>query len=504
MTNTQTTSDTKTAKYRFGDTISATVLLGRPIRQIAPIILGFGLLVISLMLGVPLLGLLGPIGGAAIAFGRWRKAPLYEVAIPGTRLLWRKRRRTHRWVRKSLLGAGAGYENDLPPSLTGIELLEVSAHWIVGTPNYAVLWDSKAGTVSAVVPVSALGFPVASPTEQDGLVQSWGAALAPLARAQNPVSRVIWQEWSRPEGVASHREFLATAGGLSQTTAAMHDYQQLLAQQGPFSIAHEVTLTVQVDLQRVKARRTTSQIDAAIEVLSEELALLTNRLNAAEIRVLTPLDPMELSVALRLRSDPTRARTDQVGTLRRSLAAAVGRGAIEWGPMAVQDGWNECRVDGAVHRSYRIGSWPLLPVRADWLGPLLVGSDTATRTVTVVMEPVPVDKAAANANRQLTTLGADSEAKSRAGFRQTAKERRRNTDVEAREQELAEGFAEFRFVGFITVTAPDMDSLEEAAARVELSAAQALLDLRPMSARQEGGWVCSLPIGRTARNGAWQ
>ena len=60
-----------------------------------------------------------------------------------------------------------------------------------------------------MVPVQGAGFPVASLREQDGLLAGWGAALAPLARARCPVSRVTWQEWTHPAGVAGHREFLA-------------------------------------------------------------------------------------------------------------------------------------------------------------------------------------------------------------------------------------------------------------------------------------------------------
>ena len=499
-----TTAQTPARRFSFGDSASVGVLLGRPLRQVAPIVAGFVFLVLALMVGLPLIGLLGPVAGAIAAFGTWRRAPLYEIAVPGVRLLWQQQRGTNRWVRKSLLGAGPGFDTDLPETLAGIELLEVQARWLPGTPDYAVLWDSVNATVSAVVPVSAEGFPVASNAEQVGLVEYWGAALAPLSRARNPVGRVVWQEWSHPQGVEGHRAFLAAAGGLGQMTAAAHDYQTLLAQQGPFSVAHEVTLMVQVDLKRIRARRTTSQLDAAIEALGEELGLLSNRLDAAQIRTSAPLSPLDLSASLRLRSDPMWGRVAQINALRRSLAASVGRGAIEWGPMAVEPDWNECRVDGSIHRSYRIKGWPLLPVAADWLAPLMVGSEAVTRTVTVVMEPVPIDKAAANANRQLTTMGADHEAKSRAGFRQTARERRRNADVESRERELAEGFSEFRFVGFVTVTAPDMNELDEAAARVELTAAQSLLDLRPLIARQEEAWVCSLPAGRTVRQGVWQ
>ncbi len=48
----------------------------------------------------------------------------------------------------------------------------------------------------------------------------------------------------------------------------------------------------------------------------------------------------------------------------------------------------------------------MLPVAADWLAPLLTG-DGVTRTVTVVMEPVPLARAAQDANRQLTSIEAD-------------------------------------------------------------------------------------------------
>jgi hypothetical protein len=115
------------------------------------------------------------------------------------------------------------------------------------------------------------------------------------------------------------------------------------------------------------------------------------------------------------------------------------------------------------------------------------------------MEPVPLARAAADANRQLTSIESDHAQKERHGFRLTARERRRQADVEGRERELAEGHPEFRHAGFVTVTAPDVGSLEEAAARVEQAGAQSMLDLRPLAARQGEGWVAALPLGRSIR-----
>ena len=62
----------------------------------------------------------------------------------------------------------------------------------------------------------------------------------------------------------------------------------------------------------------------------------------------------------------------------------------------------------------------------------------------------------------------------------------------------------FRHVGLVNVTAPDLEQLEEACTRVEQAAAQSLVDLRPLVARQGEGWVASLPLGRSVRQGGWQ
>ena len=486
------------ARYRFGDSTRAGVLLGLALRQSVPLVVGVLWLTLWLMAQVPLVGMAGPVAGLVVAFGRWRRAPLFEVAAPGARLAWQRHRHRGVWVNAPLFGNGTTGDGQLPAALAGLELLDIAAT-VPGSGSMAVVHDRKAATVSLVVRVAGEGFPVASLGEQDGLVAGWGGALAPLARARCPVTRVTWQEWCHPVGVGAHRDYLASIRHDRDSDAA-RDYDQLLTAQAPATIAHEVLVTVTVDLRRVRPGRGRPHLAAGIDVVVDEVRLLCSRLEAAGLQVHGVLDPAGLTAAVRVRSDPGRSR--DVETLRCSLAAAVGKGALEWGPMAVEADWFHTRVDCSVHRSFRVAGWPLLPVTADWLGPLLAG-DAATRTVTVVMEPVPITRAAMDANRQLTSIEADQEQKERHGFRLTARERRRHADVEAREQELATGHPEFRHVGFVTVTAADLDELDDACARVEQGAAQALLDLRPLAARQTDGWVASLPVGRSVRPGNW-
>jgi hypothetical protein len=487
------------ARYRFGDGARAGVLLGLGLRQALPLVLGMLWLTLWLMAQLPIVGMIGPLVGVVVSFGRWRRAPLFEVAVPGARLTFARWHRRRTWVRRPLLAAGPGFEHDLPTPLAGLELLDTPALWPGSDTPVGVVRDRRASTVSMVLRITATGFAVASLGEQDGLVAGWGAVLAPLARARCPVCRVTWQEWCHPVGVSAHRTFLTATQPNSPTSAAA-DYEMLLVAQDPSTIAHEVLVTVTVDLRRVRATRARSSMDAAISVLGDETRLLCSRVEAAGMHVDAVLSTVELSTAVRLRSDPSRGR--QLDTLRTSLAAATGKGGVEWGPMAVEADWFHARVDGAVHRTYRIVRWPMLPVAADWLGPLLCG-DAVTRTVTVVMEPVPLTRAAQDANRQLTSIEADQQQKERHGFRLTARERRRHADVEAREQELVSGHPEFRHVGFVTVTAPTVDELDDAASQAEQAAAQAMLDLRPLAARQTEGWVASLPLGRSVRAGGW-
>jgi hypothetical protein len=485
--------------YRFGDASKPGLLIGLAGRQALPLIGGVLWMAFTMQTAAPLpFVLAGPAVGVTVAFGRFRGAPLAEVGAPALRLWWARRTGKAKWVRSSLLGAGVGYELDVPAPMAGLEILEVPAPWLTRTVGIAVIRDSPAGTFTAVVRAQGRGFPLSSPGEQDGLLASWGGALAPFARERAAVTRICWQEWAHPIGADGHRQFLVELGVLDRTDAETVDYLGLVEAQGRSTVTHDVLLTITIDQRRVRSRRATTAVDASIEALIDEVQLFTDRLATAGLTVDEPLTPAEVSTAVRLRSDPSRAR--QTTAISRSLAAATGRDAIEWGPMATEATWGHAAVDGSLHRCFRVATWPMLPVGADWLGPL-IGAAGATRTVTVVMEPVPTSKAARLADREVMGREADADMKERRGFRVSARDRKRMADVVTREQELTQGHPEFRFVGLVDVSAPDLDSLEDACAAIEQSAAQSLVDLRPLEARHDRGWVANLPLGRNLAPG---
>lgn len=474
--------------YRFADSERPGLLLGLSARQAIPVIGGVLTLAAALQTPIPaVVGLLGPIVGTIVAFGRWQGAPLSETLIPGTRLWALGLVGRHRWTSPPLLGDNTGAA--FPKPLRGLELLDQNDSGV------AVVRDRRAGTVTGVLRIRGQGFPLSSRTEQDAMLAAWSAALSPFARERSAVSAVTWQEWAHPVGAHDHRSFLAAIGVHERPDdEAAADYLALIDQQAPRTVAHDILVSITVDQRRVRVRRgSTGRLDAALDALDGEMRLFASRLDAAGLSVSVPLSPVELSTAVRVRSDPSRSA--QVATLSRSLAAAARRGALEWGPMLVETSRTQVLVDGTFHRSFRIAGWPHLPVAADWMSDLLT-TTPAVRTVTVVMEPVPMGRAARAADREVMAREADADMKTQKGFRVNARERKRLADVEARERELSEGHAEFSFVGVVDVTATDLDELDDACAEVEQAAAQSLLDLRPLDARHDQGWVASLPLGR--------
>jgi len=493
--------------YRFADASRPGLVLGLAGRQLTPLIAGVLWLALTLQLGVPILGIAGPVLGVTVAFGRWRGTPLAEVLLPTIRLhVTRSTRRTP-WAATPLLATSTSESRALPEVLAGLELLDVPHRGRTGSNGrVAVVHDRRAGILSVCIRVRGHQFALAAPDTQDQLLGRWGAALSPLARERSPIVRCTWQEWAHPLSDRAHHDFLTSI--YTDTRPDPHpdptfdDYLALLDQQSPRTITHQTLLTLTIDQRRTRRRHGISPVAAAIDALLDELDQLANRLETAELTVETILTPAELATAIRVRSDPTTAR--QLDTLHQahrnheqheSLATATGRIPIEWAPSTVDTTWSSVHVDGTWHRSYRIATWPPLPVGAEWLGPLITSTD-ATRTLTVTLEPVPMSRAARAADREVMGREADADLKTRKGFRVSARERKRLADVEARERELSEGHAEFRFVGLVDVTAPTLDDLDDACATVEQAAAQSLVDLRPLDARHDLGWVAALPLGR--------
>ena len=229
-------------------------------------------------------------------------------------------------------------------------------------------------------------------------------------------------------------------------------------------------------------------------VLARELETMARRLEAAEVEVLHALGPRRLAATIRLSYDPharaNLARLDSVDPDRKGGVSP--RNA--W-PMRAEEHWSYYRTNDVVHATYWIAEWPRIDVGPDFLAPLLVQT-RSQRTVAVTMEPVPPLKAMRAVGFAKTADVADEELRQKLGFLGTAKRRNQADAVARREQELADGHADVRFSGYITVTADNPEALAEACGEVEHAAGQSRLELQRCDGEQEIAFSYTLPLGR--------
>ena len=126
--------------------------------------------------------------------------------------------------------------------------------------------------------------------------------------------------------------------------------------------------------------------------------------------------------------------------------------------MAIEPTWDAVHTDATWHATYWIAEWPRVDVTPDFLGPLLFSP--LRRSISLVMEPMSPSRAARQVAQARTADLADGELRRRGGFLVTARHTREKESVEERDVELADGHAQYRFSGYVTVTTDTRDGAD--------------------------------------------
>jgi hypothetical protein len=405
--------------------------------------------------------------------------------------------------RTATIGAGfrAGGEGpelaarvSMPPQLEGAELLSLP----YGPAEVGVLAERRAGTYTAALAVRAGSFGLRDPGEQQRKLEAWGAVLASLAREGSPVRRVQWIERTLPADGDELASYLQAERdrGVDLDSDLVRSYIELIESAAPSSQEHEILLALQVDGRRGsrELRRLGGGEEAACALLLREAEALAERLALAELTVYGVLTPRQYGEVIRDGYDPYGRQ----GRTRAALGAESAEAPALVGPLAEETGWSTYRSDSAVHATYWISAWPRTDVGPAFLTPLLLQT-SALRGVSVTIEPVPQAVAIRRAEAAQTSEVADELARERQGFVTTARMRRRAQALAGREEELADGHAEMRFAGYITVSGASEAELEVRCSEVEHAAQLARLELQRLYGEQEAGFTFTLPLCRGLR-----
>ncbi len=387
-----------------------------------------------------------------------------------------------------------------------------------------VVFDAPSRTATAVLAVRGHSFALLGPADQDAQIAAWARVLAAMAREGSDVHRIQWIESCLPDDGSSVRQHWATHAVLGADTPAGRSYRALVDESSPVTRRHRVLLALSIHTSRSsRSIRSAGRGAAGIgTVLSREVLALHRALDGADISVEGVLGPRALSRSVGEAYAPggviaappsvagTRVVDDRVPAVPDSPDAADVTGVAEatdyrstlgsrsgagwpW-PMVVEPHWDAVHTDATWHATYWIAEWPRVEVTPDFLGPLLFSS--LRRTVVIVMEPISPSRAARQVAQARTADIADGELRRRGGFLVTARHAREKEGVEDRDGELADGHAQYRFTGYVTVTADSRAELNAARAALEQAAGQARIELRLLFGEQDTAFACSLPLGR--------
>jgi len=389
-------------------------------------------------------------------------------------------------------GAPIG-EASLPDELAGLRMLEVP----YGSDCVGIVHDRDAGTYTVAVAVRAGAFGLLDAAEQERKLDAWGSVLASLARDGSPIRRLQWIERTlpaRPDELAGYLQ-AERDRAVPLDSGLVASYIELVESAAPATQEHEILLALQLDERQGarELRRMGGGEEAACELVLREAENLAERLSIAEVTVFGLLRPRRYAEAIRDAFDPFGRHGRARAGLGDPDRAGVDPGLM--GPVADETSWSVYRTDSAFHATFWIASWPRNDVGPAFLTPLLMQT-TALRTVAVCIEPVPHSIAIRKAEAARTAEVAEEMQRERQGFLSTARIRRRQQAAARREEELADGHAEMRFAGYVTVSAASADELERTATEVEHAAALARLELQRLYGEQDAGFTFTLPLGR--------
>ncbi|MCP4222053.1 MAG: PrgI family protein [Actinomycetia bacterium] len=503
--------DETNVRFQFGPPIRAIFLGGLRHAQAGFLAVAFGSAILFIRY-VPgqagaIIAMLTLIAGVAGAFGTIEGRPFDDWVPASSRwamlVLVRKRRWRSPAPGKGERGSIAGAANtngsvvrragkqSPPPPVSDWQLIYTS----VSGQAMGVLRDKKAKTWVAVISVQGQSFMLLDESEQVRRLSSWAAVQASMARQGSPISRMQWLERTLPEVGDEMRSFFDDRANAATGSAAHSSYAELLKSAQPVTQQHETYLVLQVSA--AKAGRAIKHAGGgdrgAVAVLYRELEHLQRQLRESDLTVSGFLSGDQLALLLRTQFDPEDALALVARQARSDEALISARSA--W-PLATEVSWGYYRTDKMYHITYWISEWPKLGVRPSFLAPLLLTSNGVTRTISVVAEPIPTAQAVRKVEHQQTARLSDDEIRAGAGYRTGARRRREAEALDRRENELADGHAENRYSGYVTVSGSDLNEVEIAAATVEQVAYQCPVELRRLWGEQDSAFYCTVPMAR--------
>lgn len=376
----------------------------------------------------------------------------------------------------------------MPGSLGAIETFQ-SAH------GGAFTLDRKNNVVGLTLRVSSEAWPLRDKSAQlaayDGMVD-WMSSLATIPGVSEVTARIRVDTAASTELQDYVNERDAERGNRFAITPELEkEYAELIAlgSKRSMSFSNFVTVGFHLDKMRGDIKQSGGGLPGLGAVLERVAEALEDSLNHTRAKVDSWLPAPEMQSVLSATSDPASA------AVRRERESGGRRAAMQNPPiMSVQEHPNRLSIDGSEHATYWITEWPRSEVRTGFLEPLLYAG-SATRVLTLQMRPVPIHKALTRITRAQNDIATAQAVQLKFNVKPTREELREAEELDEREEQLADGFADIDYRGFVTVSAPSVKELDKGRMEIETASEQARIVLGLLWRQQAAAFMtAALPL----------
>lgn len=384
---------------------------------------------------------------------------------------------------------------NLPGTRASVQLWDVD--------DVAAVYNPQDRSVSVIAELEVQGFLMHDLPDRYDLAEQFGRVLGPFTQRPG-IKRVTLQERTLPTTIRAARDHYETVRllrHLDPDSPVARNYDEVMDQSERFEVAHRNYLTFTLDLVALGAQLKSlgGGEEAILALAAIEAGNLADALNAAKITVRRWLSTRDVAALGRLAFDPEFAATVQN---RPDDLGGVDPVAI--GPMFLEEpkGRNGIVVtDSGVHTTMWIHEWPRSDAPVGFLAPVVFArhpntGEAITHIFSIVLTPVPVAKALKRIGEEKKVWRGNEKLRAKRSADGSAADAADWRALEQQEQEIANGHGEFRYGGYLTISAPDEEHLDGAIAGMRNALSRAGMEAQILYCQQaEALMVNALPIG---------
>ncbi|MFF5837786.1 SCO6880 family protein [[Kitasatospora] papulosa] len=468
------------------------ILLGLSLPQLSLASCMLALLLMTVistgLLGAVALAPLWAASGALIAIRRHGRS-LIDWAPIVTRYAHRRRTGQTLWLARPVTRPRQDGVLHLPGAAASLKVVTPGD----SANGAAAVHDPHRQTLTAIARVTSRAFALLDPATQNHNVNSWGRALAGIARTGHIATVQVLERTVPDSGDTLTRHW--TQNGRPETPVAGQIYSELVSSAGPAAAPHETYLAISLDLKA--AKRLIAQagggLPGAFTVMEQTTASLAQAARNAGLMVTGWLSAREIAAVIRTAYDPKALAAlqqwSETGRAETEPAAA--------GPVVQFEEYDRLATDSARHATYWVENWPRTEMGAGFLHGIMFTAGVR-RSLSLIYAPQGLESALRDVQRRKAAIIADANERARRGQVDSEEDSVEYADVKTRERQLIAGHADVALTGLVTVTAETDALLDAACAQIETAAVTAGVDLRRLNYQQPDAFtVAALPLART-------